>query len=170
MVENRPQIVRKNREFRLAQFVPHVLLRIELGRMGRQPHQPDVLWHDQVLGHMRAGTVLTTWVRPSGTIDVPVGHEDAIAMESGVTYRNLAADYVFRYVLIHEMGHYLGLDHKDGTRWLDEIMYSMATGGTISISGVAEYLLLGGEARFTVGDAEAAWMWFTGDGATALFP
>lgn len=113
---------------------------------------------------------LTTWVRPSGTVDVPVGHEDATAMESGVTYRNLAADYVFRSVLIHEIGHYLGLDHKDGTRWLDEIMYSVATGGPISFSGVAEYLLLGGEARFTVGDAEAAWMWFTGDGATALFP
>lgn len=113
---------------------------------------------------------LTSWMRPNGTLAVPAGVPDSIAMESGVTYRNCSPDYVFRYVLIHEMGHYLGLDHENGTRWLDEIMYSVGSGGSVSVSGVAEYLALGGEPRFTVGDANAAWRWFTGDGATALFP
>jgi hypothetical protein len=113
---------------------------------------------------------LTSWMRPSGTVAVPAGDRESIAMESGVTYRNLSPDYVFRFVLIHEIGHYLGLDHEDGTRWLDEIMYSVASGGSVSASGIAEYLALGGEPRFTLGDANAAWRWFTGDGATALFP
>ena len=113
---------------------------------------------------------LASWMRPNGTIAIPAGEPDSIAMESGVTYRNRSPDYVFRYVLIHEMGHFLGLDHETGTRWLDEIMYSSASGGSVSFSGVAEYLALGGEPRFTVSDANAAWRWFTGDGATSLFP
>ncbi len=113
---------------------------------------------------------LTSWFRPSGTVAVPAGNPESIAMASGVTYRNRTPDYVFRWVLIHEMGHYLGLDHIDGTRWLDEIMYSTATGGSVSAGGVFEYLALGGEPRFTSADATAAWAWFTGDGAATLLP
>lgn len=109
------------------------------------------------------GFGLASWFRPSSN-DVRI---------SGVTYRNRTPDWVFRFVLAHEIGHYWGLDHLNrsrGDRSLDEIMYAPSTGTGLSASAVAEYLLLNGEPRFTLDDARKVWDWITTDGAASLLP
>jgi len=106
---------------------------------------------------------LTSWFRPPLQDFGP----------SGVTYRNRTPDWVFRWVLVHEMGHYWGLNHTNrsgGDRSLDEIMYAPSTGIGLSGSAVYEYLLGGGEARFTLDDARSVWDWITTDGAASLLP
>lgn len=106
---------------------------------------------------------LTSWWRPS------IGDPG----RSGVTYRNLTPDWVFRFVLAHEIGHYWGLDHDDRSgneRALDQIMYSPRSGVQVDLWTVAEYLLLTGEPRFTLDDARTTWEWITGDGAASLLP
>jgi hypothetical protein len=106
---------------------------------------------------------LTSWWRPS----------DKQPGKSGVTYRNRAPDWAFRFVLAHEIGHFWGLNHSDragNQRGLDEIMYSPRSGVTINLSTWFEYLLLGGEPRFTIDDARTTWEWITGDGAASLLP
>lgn len=106
---------------------------------------------------------LTSWFRPALRAFGP----------SGVTYRNRTPDWVFRWVLVHEMGHYWGLDHTNrdgGDRSLDEIMYAPSTGIGLSGSAVYEYLLGGGEARFTFDDARSTWDWIAGPAAGSLLP
>ncbi|MDP1837356.1 MAG: hypothetical protein Q8N31_20025 [Reyranella sp.] len=103
---------------------------------------------------------LTSWFRPSSGSRGP----------SGVTYRTRSPEWVLRWVLIHEMGHYWGVNHNAGVRALDEIMYTPADGVAVSASAAFEYLALGGEARFTLGDVGDAWTWITGDGADSLLP
>ena len=44
-------------ELLLTQFVPHMLLRVQLGRVGRRGQQADVLWHHQIPGPVRTGAV-----------------------------------------------------------------------------------------------------------------
>jgi hypothetical protein len=92
---------------------------------------------------------------------------------SGVTYRNRTPDWGFRWVLVHEMGHYWGLKHTNregGERSIDEIMYAPSTKVGVSGSAVLEYLALGGEPRFTLDDARTTWDWITTDGAASLLP
>jgi hypothetical protein len=94
---------------------------------------------------------------------------------SGVTYRSHAPDAVYRWVLIHEMGHYWGLRHEVGgddtyERGYDEVMYRAGDGVSVNFSTVLEYLLLGGEPRFTIGDARTAWTWMTNDAKHSLLP
>ncbi len=106
---------------------------------------------------------LTSWFRPSS-------EDERI---SGVTYRNRTPDWVFRWVLIHELGHYLGLNHRnraEGDRSLDEIMFAPSTGIGLRASAVFEFLLLGGEPRFPLDDARTVWQWITTDGAQSLLP
>jgi hypothetical protein len=106
---------------------------------------------------------LTSWFRPSSRDSRP----------SGVTFRNLSPSWLFRWVLIHEMGHYLGIDHEPAggeTRGVDEIMFSPSSGSYVTFDMFYEFLLLGGEPRFTFGDIEAAWEWITSDAADALLP
>jgi len=113
------------------------------------------------VGHELFG--LTSWFRPSS---------NDVAM-SGVTYRNRTPDWVFRFVLAHEIGHYWGLNHKDrngNDRSLDQIMYAPSTGIGLDASAVAEYLLLNGEPRFTLDDARTVWDWITVDAAASLLP
>jgi hypothetical protein len=103
----------------------------------------------------KEGFGLTSWFRPSSN-DTRV---------SGVTYRNLSPDWAFRFVLAHELGHYLGLNHLNragADRPLDEIMYSPRNGVKIGVSTFAEYLLLEGEPVFTFDDARTTWEWITG--------
>lgn len=94
---------------------------------------------------------------------------------SGVTYRNRSPDAVYCWVLIHEMGHYWGLKHEVGEnntyqRGYDEVMYRAGDGIAVNFSTVLEYFLLGGEPRFTIGDARVAWTWITKDAAHSLLP
>jgi hypothetical protein len=100
---------------------------------------------------------LTTWWRPSNK---EIG-------KSGVTYRNRKPEWVFSWVLIHEFGHYWGLDHRED-RDLSEIMQRQNY--DINIKMLTEFLLLGGEPRFTHQDALDAWKWITTDGADSLLP
>jgi hypothetical protein len=104
---------------------------------------------------------LTSWFRPS----------DEDARKSGVTYRNRTPDWGFLWVLIHELGHYWGLNHTNrsgGTRSFNEIMYKKHPKVTLEL--LLEYLLLGGEPRFTHDDALTTWDWITTDGAASLLP
>jgi hypothetical protein len=106
---------------------------------------------------------LASWFRPSINS----------AGRSGVTYRNRTPDWAFRWVLAHELGHYWGLNHANrsgGDRSLDEIMFAPSTGVGLNGSALLEYLLLGGEPRFTLDDARTAWDWITTDGAASLLP
>jgi hypothetical protein len=115
---------------------------------------------------------LTSWYRP--TLDYTIGPYVA---RTGVSYRNRAPDYVFRWVLTHELGHYVGLDHgpwpnndpaNTAKRSLDEIMYAPADGELEPGAILFEFLVAGGEPRFTVGDCREAWYWMTHDGSTLL--
>ncbi|HWR98216.1 MAG TPA: hypothetical protein VN317_07305 [Candidatus Methanoperedens sp.] len=118
------------------------------------------------------GFGLTSWFRP-GTTWRCFGTVAPARGPSGVTYRNRTPDWVFRWVLVHEMGHYWGLDHVNrqcGDRGLDEIMYAPSTGIGLTGSAVYEYLLGGGEARFTLDDARSVWDYITTDGAMSLLP
>lgn len=107
--------------------------------------------------------------------------EREVIISSGVTYRNRSPDWAFRWVLAHELGHYWGLNHRwnidfdycrdeDQDRSLDEIMYAPSTGIGLTITALLEYLFLGGEPRFTLGDARTVWKWITKDGAASLLP
>jgi hypothetical protein len=92
---------------------------------------------------------LTSWSRPS---DIH---------PSGVSFRDRVPEQIYRYVLVHELGHYLGLDHAghDGAHL---IMFTADPGEGLTLvtpSTLFEYLLLTGEPRFTVDDARTAWAW-----------
>lgn len=116
---------------------------------------------------------LTSWFRPAKTWRCVKKEVEPAFGPSGVTYRNRTPDWVFRWVLVHEMGHYWGLDHSNrdcGDRSLDEIMYAPSTGIGLSGSAVYEYLLGGGEARFTLDDARSTWDWIAGPAAGSLLP
>lgn len=116
---------------------------------------------------------LTSWFRPTRMWRCEGDSFIPSSGPTGVTYRNRTPDWVFRWVLVHEMGHYWGLDHKNrdcGDRSLDEIMYAPSTGVGLSGSAVYEYVLGGGEARFTLDDARSVWDWITTLGAPSLLP
>ena len=42
--------------------------------------------------------------------------------------------------------------------------------GTVTFSMFYEYLLLGGDPRFTFDDIETVWNWITGDARDSLLP
>lgn len=100
----------------------------------------------------------TTWFRPSSD---PEKDDRRV---SGVTHRNRAPDWGFRFVPTHELGHYLGLSHDNingEERGLDEIMYTPKSDVKITASTVLEYMFLSGEPRFTSNDARVVWRWIT---------
>ena len=72
---------------------------------------------------------------------------------SGVTFRDNVSDFVFKYVLIHELGHYFGLCHVDG---VDRVMFTGANKSIFSWSMIPE-LYLSAEPRFTIGEAKRSW-------------
>ncbi len=72
---------------------------------------------------------------------------------SGVTFRDNVSDFVFKYVLVHELGHYFGLCHVNG---VDRVMYTAAGKSIFSWSMIPE-LYLSAEPRFTIGEAKRAW-------------
>jgi hypothetical protein len=79
-----------------------------------------------------------------------LGAQDA----SGVTFMDRLPDIAWKYVPIHELGHYFGLCHVDG---LDRIMYSPVQSTWLSWWLVPEYLYLSGGPIFTLDEAKRAW-------------
>jgi len=94
----------------------------------------------------------TSWWRPPGSVQ-----------ESGVTFKDRLPAYMFRWVLIHELGHYFGLDHHghDGAHLI--MFTNSPTERLDPVTGdtVAELVFFTGEPRFNVEDARDVWAWLT---------
>lgn len=73
---------------------------------------------------------------------------------SGATFKDRIPDFVWKYVPIHEIGHYFGLCHADG---LDRIMFKPKEKLWWSWSLLPEYIYLSGEPKFTLDEAKKAW-------------
>ena len=73
---------------------------------------------------------------------------------SGVTFIDNQPDIVWKYVPIHELGHFFGLCHVDG---LDRIMYSSKQNSWFSWKTLPKLLLLYGEPTFTLDEGKQAW-------------
>jgi hypothetical protein len=86
---------------------------------------------------------------------------------SGLEYRDAWPDYVFRYVLVHEIGHYFGLDHP-GHTGANHIMWSLASRiPAVSWETVGE-AFLSAEPRFIDDDACTVWRWILTNGQTCI--
>ena len=128
-----------------------------LTRFGRSGGGADNLCQVPALAIHRyldrpTGNGLTSWFRPPRDTG-----------PSGVSFRDRTPEYVFRWVLIHELGHYFGLNHA-GHDGLENIMYTNdPTEGLTAVTGgtVAEFILFSGEPHFTLADARAVWDWLT---------
>ena len=92
---------------------------------------------------------LTAWFRPALEDFSP----------SGTTFRTRFPEVALRFVPIHEIGHYYGLNHE-GHNSPSLIMWSPVAGGGIG-DAVPEYLFLSGEANFTLDDARTVWAYIT---------
>jgi hypothetical protein len=73
---------------------------------------------------------------------------------SGVTFIDNRPDHIWKYVPIHELGHYFGLCHVDG---LDRIMVSAKEKSPWSWSLIPNLVYLRGEPYFTLDEAKAVW-------------
>ena len=75
---------------------------------------------------------------------------------SGLTFKDRKPDFVWKYVLIHEIGHYFGLPHVSG---LDRIMYSGAAEDETWLSWwlLPEYIYLEGGPSFIFDEAKKVW-------------
>ena len=73
-----------------------------------------------------------------------------------MTFKDRLPAYMFRWVLIHELGHYFGLDH-DGAHLI--MFTNSPTEGLDPVTGdtVAELVFFTGEPRFNVEDARDVW-------------
>jgi hypothetical protein len=94
---------------------------------------------------------LASWFRPS-----PAG---GMRLPSGVTFRDRFPELVFQYVPIHEVGHYIGLDHEGHTH-PGQLMWKPVL-GTDWGPTLLNYLLTTGEANFTDADIDDVWAWIT---------
>ena len=72
---------------------------------------------------------------------------------SGTTYIDNQPDIIWKYVPIHELGHYFGLCHTDG---IDRIMYSARQKSWFS-PGLFGMVFLWGEPGFTLDEGKEAW-------------
>lgn len=73
---------------------------------------------------------------------------------SGVTFIDNKPDIVWKYVPIHELGHYFGLCHVDG---VDRIMYSPRNNSWFDWWTLPKLLYTKGEPSFTLDEAKQAW-------------
>lgn len=89
---------------------------------------------------------LTSWFRPSLREFSP----------SGTTFRTRFPEVGFRFVPIHEIGHYYGLDHK-GHDNASMIMWSPKSADKNIPAAIPEFLFLSGEANFIEDDARTTW-------------
>lgn len=92
---------------------------------------------------------LTSWFRPAVRGASP----------TGTTFRNRFPEVVFQYVPIHEIGHYVGLDHNPHNS-AGEIMWKPSQPTDWGAS-VLNYLVTTGEANFTLDDVDVVWRWIT---------
>ena len=74
--------------------------------------------------------------------------------DSGVTFIDNKPDQFWKYVPIHELGHYFGLCHVDG---IDRIMVSTRSNSWWDWSVFPNLLYLKGEPYFTLDEAKSAW-------------
>ncbi len=76
---------------------------------------------------------------------------------SGVSFLDRLPDFVFKYVFVHELGHYFGLCHVDG---LNRIMYTANKNENTTWWDwwvIPEYVYLEGGPRFILDEAKRAW-------------
>jgi hypothetical protein len=73
---------------------------------------------------------------------------------SGLTFIDNKPDLVWKYVPIHELGHYFGLCHVDG---VDRIMYSPKHNSWFDWWTIPKMLYTKGEPSFTLDEAKQAW-------------
>jgi hypothetical protein len=73
---------------------------------------------------------------------------------SGVTYIDNKPDEFWKYVPIHELGHYFGLCHVDG---IDKIMVSTREKSWWDWTVIPNWLYLQGEPIFTLDEGKATW-------------
>ncbi|MFC4359719.1 hypothetical protein ACFO0N_17375 [Halobium salinum] len=100
-----------------------------------------------------------SWFRPPSFAGI-LGDDDDYEQVSGATFRDRQPYWPFQFVPIHEVGHYLGLDHANHET-PDLIMMSPVDPNWISQRAIVEYLLLTGEPRFTLEDLRMTWRWVT---------
>lgn len=74
---------------------------------------------------------------------------------SGTTFKDRLPDIVWKYVQVHELGHYYGLCHV--ISGLERIMYSGRSSEAVNLSTFLDYLYLRGEPSFTIDEAMQAW-------------
>lgn len=104
-----------------------------------------------IFGYMNSSLHgLTSWYRPVSRAFSP----------SGTTFRTRFPEVAFRFVPIHEIGHYYGLNHE-GHDNASFIMWSPKSEDKKILDAVPEYLFLSGEANFTEDDARETWQWIT---------
>lgn len=93
---------------------------------------------------------LTSWFRPVLKDTSP----------TGTTFRTRFPEVAFRFVPIHEIGHYYGLNHE-GHDNASLIMWSPQSADKKIPDAVPEYLFLSGEANFNEEDARNTWNYIT---------
>jgi hypothetical protein len=71
-----------------------------------------------------------------------------------VTYIDNKPDHFWKYVPIHELGHYFGLCHVDG---IDRIMVSTREKSWWDWSVIPNWLYLNGEPYFSFDEAKSTW-------------
>ncbi len=98
---------------------------------------------------------LTAWFRPGVSSPNSNGQSP-----SGTAFRTRFPEAAFRFVPIHEIGHYYGLDHA-GHDNASLIMWSPQSADRHIPAAVPEYLFLSGEANFNEDDARNVWKYIT---------
>lgn len=91
---------------------------------------------------------------------IPSLHGLATGNIRGVTFRTRFPEVGFRFVMIHEIGHYFGLDHPRHNSMKD-IMWSPRESGNDWAQTIGEFGFVSGEANFTEQDARDVWNWLT---------
>jgi hypothetical protein len=146
-----------------------------LGRFGRVGGGADALCDVPVLGIHLYGDLPTSGdptarVNPTANGQTSWFRPPDDRGRSGVSFRERVPEFVFQWVLIHELGHYFGLDHA-GHDGMEHIMYTAApTEGLVPVTAgtVAEYVALTGEPRFTLEDARRVWDWLAANGQDCI--
>lgn len=82
---------------------------------------------------------------------------------SGASFRDRLPEFVFRWMLIHELGHYFGLEHR-GHDGIHHIMFTADPGQGLdkwTSETTAELFLSGLEPQFSRDDQFRVWNWIT---------